>query len=855
MFFLLILFFALFYSPIKGQTKHKKAVTPADYHLWHYLDAEDISERGNWISYKKTYDTADSLFVQQRKTGKIHSFESGSQGHFITEHYFVCKTPDSVVHLLSLENNREKLLKNANSFEVQQPYVITMLKQKEGSLFSVYNLEGGLLFSEDSVLDYAVSADKKKVALSINENQKNYVQILSFASVKDREQIAEDSMGAFLQLTWSDDTSVLSFMHYGHSDSKLYYYQTRKKTMSTLSTADTTVFPQTMDMEPRKKLKISPDNKKIFFRIKQRKELNVTHKKNEVQIWNAADKFIYPSAIEMENWNIINKHAYWEPQTGRFLQFTDSKQPNGGEVGTMNYALTFNLQDYEPQSNHNGERDVYITNFSTGKRKLMLKKHISSITNLLASPSGKYISYFKEGNWYVFDVFKETHRQINQNIPYPTTIASDLNEQESYGNPGWILGEKYLLIYDQYDIWKIALDGSNPERLTKGREKNIVYRIVPQTTAQQIQHDIWIKTSGLFDPTDTLVLKARSIDHVYNGIFLFDFKKGLSQICFTNKRLSTILKSKNNIFAWIEEDTDLPWQIKVKEPGSEETLLMRSNSQQDKFNWTSKDIVLYQNSKKENLKGILYFPAVYEKGSKYPMVVNIYEKQSYQMHSYHVPTLRNADGFNLANLTAKGYFVLLPDINYETGNVGLSALDCVETAVKEVLTNYDIDKEKVALIGHSFGGYETDFIITHSKLFTCAVAGAATTNFLSSYLAVSPNMGIPNFYKMEYGQARMNASPYENMEAYLKNSPVIHAASVTTPLLSWTGLQDPQVLATQSFEFYMALRRLGKTHTMLVYPNEGHDMVKKENAIDLTRRIEAWFDYYLKGAKAPSWLY
>lgn len=157
------------------------------------------------------------------------------------------------------------------------------------------------------------------------------------------------------------------------------------------------------------------------------------------------------------------------------------------------------------------------------------------------------------------------------------------------------------------------------------------------------------------------------------------------------------------------------------------------------------------------------------------------------------------------------------------------------------------------LIGHSFGGYETDFIITQSNLFACAVAGAATTNNLSSYLSVSQNLGIPNFFKFEYGQSRMIVSPYENMDWYLNNSPVMHAANVNTPLLSWTGLKDPQVEPRQSFEFYMALRRLGKTHILLAYPNEVHSMEKKENAIDLTAKIEEWFDYYLKGMKVPVW--
>jgi hypothetical protein len=848
---LLIVIFVLVSFPAKGQMKQKKALTEADYHLWNYLEAEEISDNGNWISYKKTYETTDSVFVQQRKTGQIHSFANGSQGQFASDHLFVCRTSDNMVHVLSLKKGTEQLVKNVKSFEIFGSYILTMSSQKESSL-AIYNLEGRLLHTEDNVTGYAACPDKKKIAVSITENDKNFVMLLNASTMGERSKIAEDGGFPFQRLTWSPDGNALAFIHYGELESKLYYYQVNNKFISTFSTADKTVFPETMNIEPSRPLKISMDNKKIFFRIRQRKELNVTHKKNEVQIWNTADKYIYPTAKEIEGWNTVDKQALWEPQTGRFLQFTDTKLPNGAAVGIKNYALTLNPQDYEPQSKYRGDSDIYITDLNTGNRKLLLKKHHSSTTNLLASPAGKYISYFKEGNWYVYDIFKERHTQINKNIPYP--ITSSLEEDESYGNPGWTTGDEYLLIYDQYDIWKVSPDGSDAIRLTKGREKGIVYRIIPQTTSEQKESNSWTYTNGIFNLKEGLVLKARSVDHFYNGIFLWNLKKSLYQVCYTSKRISTILRSKNNVFSWMEEDTDLPWQIKVKEPGSKETIAMRSNSQQENFMWTNRKIVQYHNQKGENLRGLLYYPANYQKGKRYPMVVNIYEKQSYQVHFYHVPNLYNGDGFNVSNLTAKGYFVLLPDITYENGNVGLSAVDCVEAAVKVVLEEHDIDETKIGLIGHSFGGYETDFIITQSKLFTCAVAGAATSNFLSSYLAVSENYGIPNFYKMEYGQARMKGSPYENMEGYLKNSPVIHAAKVTTPLLSWTGLQDQQVVPTQSFEFYMALRRLGKTHVMLAYPDEGHDIVGKENAIDLTRRIEAWFDYYLKESKIPSWL-
>lgn len=88
------------------------------------------------------------------------------------------------------------------------------------------------------------------------------------------------------------------------------------------------------------------------------------------------------------------------------------------------------------------------------------------------------------------------------------------------------------------------------------------------------------------------------------------------------------------------------------------------------------------------------------------------------------------------------------------------------------------------------------------------------------------------------------------MDSYLKNSPVLLAANVKTPLLGWVGEEDRHIHSLQSMEFYLALRRLNKEHTLLVYPGEEHTVDQKENAIDLNVRIMQWFDYYLKMVKS-----
>lgn len=158
------------------------------------------------------------------------------------------------------------------------------------------------------------------------------------------------------------------------------------------------------------------------------------------------------------------------------------------------------------------------------------------------------------------------------------------------------------------------------------------------------------------------------------------------------------------------------------------------------------------------------------------------------------------------------------------------------------------------LIGHSFGGYETSFIVTRTNIFATAIAGAPATDLTSWYLTVGWNTGRPEFWRFESQQWRMGKSLFEDMESYNRNSPILHVKQITTPLLLWTGEVDKQVNTNQSIEFYLALHRLEKQATMLIYPKERHALLKEENQKDLTKRIQNWFDYYLKDMQPQPWM-
>jgi dipeptidyl aminopeptidase/acylaminoacyl peptidase len=157
-------------------------------------------------------------------------------------------------------------------------------------------------------------------------------------------------------------------------------------------------------------------------------------------------------------------------------------------------------------------------------------------------------------------------------------------------------------------------------------------------------------------------------------------------------------------------------------------------------------------------------------------------------------------------------------------------------------------------VGHSFGGYECSFTITQSQLFSAAIASGAITDLNSYYHTLNQDTGQPDVWRFESEEWNMKGPPFENQQGYLSNSPITHVNNIQTPLLLWTGKEDWQVDSRQSTEFYVSLRRLGKKGIMLLYPNEGHLLIKPENRKDVTQKTMEWFDYFLKGKKGVKWI-
>jgi len=94
--------------------------------------------------------------------------------------------------------------------------------------------------------------------------------------------------------------------------------------------------------------------------------------------------------------------------------------------------------------------------------------------------------------------------------------------------------------------------------------------------------------------------------------------------------------------------------------------------------------------------------------------------------------------------TSNGYAVLMPDIRYRVNDPGRSAVWCVLPALEAAVGTGVVDRGRVGLHGHSWGGYQTAFLITQTDAFHAAAAGAPLTDLISMYSSIYWNIGIAN---------------------------------------------------------------------------------------------------------------
>jgi dipeptidyl aminopeptidase/acylaminoacyl peptidase len=566
-----------------------------------------------------------------------------------------------------------------------------------------------------------------------------------------------------------------------------------------------------------------------------------------VDLWHWKDDYIQPiQKIRAEQDRQRSYRAVYLTKDKKFVQLADESMEtispsNDGRlaIGADNRSYRI-INDYDP-----GMNDYYLVNVADGARQLVSQKQRFGVT---LSPNAKYAIYFDGKDWYSYSI--GAGHKVNLTEKLGVHFFNEDNDTPepppSYGIAGWTKGDRDVLVYDRYDIWQLSPDGSSAKNLTDGvgRRDKITFRYVRLDPKER-----WI------DPARPLLLHAENRETRDSGFYRDRINGGLPEKLFmAAKDFNNPTKAKDaDVLMFTASRFDEFPDIWVTGPDFKSPKKVSDgDAQRAQFTWGTGELINFKNTDGVSLKGLLLKPDNFDPKKKYPMIVYIYERLSQGLHAFRAPA--PGTSINPTYYVSNGYLIFMPDIVYTTGYPGQSALKCVLPGIQAIVDKGFVDENAIGIQGHSWGGYQIAYMVTQTNRFKAAAPGAVVSNMTSAYSGIRWGTGLPRQFQYEHSQSRIGGSLWEYPMRFLENSPVFRADRVRTPLLMIHNDEDDAVPWYQGIEYYLALRRLGKEVYMFSYNGEKHGLRKRINQKDYTRRLQEFFDHFLKGAPAPEWM-
>jgi len=601
----------------------------------------------------------------------------------------------------------------------------------------------------------------------------------------------------------------------------------------------------------------SKDSKKLFVGVSPEPLVQDTTLLPEeivgVEVWNWKDDYIYPQ--QNRRLDSEKKRAYlslYDQASNKIVPLASqniaSVEP--GDEGNASVALGSDDRKYRREAvwDISSFEDVYVIDLATGAPKLV-REGLKG--NAQLSPKAQYVYWFSlpDTSWFAYHVQSATTVRLTGDLR--VKLADEEDDHPDYPSPygvaGWTANDESLLVYDRYDIWSV--DPSNkraPVNLTKnGRNDRTVYRYVRLDPEERF-----------VNPEKPLLLRAFNEVTKQGGYYTLSLKDGkLTKLIMSDHRYAQVFKSRetDKILFTRESFTEFPdvWTSTLSFASPKK--VTDANPQMKSYLWGSVEMVQWNSLENVPLQGLLYKPEGFDPKKKYPMIVYFYERESDNIHNHVVPAPIRAS-INYAYYASNGYLIFVPDIVYKVGYPGESAVNCILPGVTNLVQRGFVDEKHIGVQGHSWGGYQSAYLITKTNMFAAAEAGAPVANMISAYGGIRWESGLSRIFQYEKSQSRIGATLWEKPVRYIENSPIFFADKVQTPLLMMHNDGDGAVPWYQGIEYFMALRRLNKPVWMLNYNNQGHGLTQRQDRMDFAIRMSQFFDHYLKGAPLPEWM-
>ena len=495
---------------VVGISQEKRMLTPKDYILWETAskiktNLAQVSIDGQWVVYSIKTTNGDSLFVRNIRSqtvftfcsarvtpGYSHHLEYGSGNFSPNSNWFAVMDADSV-RILHLKSGKKSSIRGTGfDFINQTDRIVIVRKETSSASILVHDLKSGQSHIYAGITSHQLNDDVSRIAVATDSASTSLAHVIELIGTVRSRIMARGSLTVFNGFKWNKAGDVIAFIERPKQEEsntaahKIYLcdLKTEKTSISSFTPAASII------REDQKKgrlqhLQVSDDGKQLFFDIQETKypesdgDTVKSTVSKPVQIWGAAALTIPP---EDQKYNATYWYAW---HTDGYLEnLTNEDYPRAFVSGDQQNVMLYHKRGYLPQHNHvNSYADIYLKERRTGNSRLLVAKVKDQPDEFMTSPTGRFIGYFKQNHWWVYDFEKDTHACItqNMNIDWSSDKRTSTGTLPPYGSPGWLKNDQAFIIYDKYDIWVISPDGRTKRQITSGQQDNITFRIMKKT--------------------------------------------------------------------------------------------------------------------------------------------------------------------------------------------------------------------------------------------------------------------------------------------------------------------------------------------------------------------------------------
>ena len=890
----------------------KKRITHDVYDSWRSIQGTKISRDGAWLAYALVAQEGDGeLVARNLRSGAEFHQPRGTSPIITADSRFVVFTivplkadtdkakkekkkpeemPKNALGVLDLASGEATIVERVKSFKVpdesgrfvaylmeapektpetakpeekKEPAAKPKEKKKDaGTELVVRELATGTVTSIPEVVEYGWNKPGTWIAYGVSSDPKTPEKDGAFVRrpADGAVRALLTGQGHYKSFVFDEAGAQLAFLsdrdNY-KADAppfKLYLWSERAEVASELTSATTVGMRPGWAPSENGTLSFSKSGAQLFLGTAPAPKAGSEDAPEpvKVDIWSWKDPELQPmQKVRAEDEKKRTYRAVVHLRNRTFVQLAAPDMPELSLVESDRIAMGSSDVPYKQLvSWDTSYSDTYVVSLEDGARRKLIEKSRFGAT---LSPGGAYLLGFDDtdSQWYTWRIRDgmKTNLTARLGVRFENETSDTPEPASPYGIGGWTDGDKSVLVYDRYDIWEIKPDGSGARNVTNGlgRKQQLVFRYTRLDPDEQT-----------IDPAKPLLLSTLDDTTKATGCYRASLAASAAadpvKVVMLDKSLGGLLKAKNadvHVFT-LQRFDEFPDLWVSDGAFASMRKVSSANLQQANYVWGRSELIDYVNADGKRLRAILTKPDDFDPSKKYPLMVYIYEGLTNDLHRYMAPG--PGTSINFTRFVSNGYVLLRPDIVYETGYPGQSAMKCVLPAIEQVVKEGYIDTKRIGIQGHSWGGYQITYMITQTNIFRAVEAGASVVNMTSAYGGIRWGSGMSRAFQYERTQSRIGAPPWERPLQFIENSPLFWVERVQTPYLTIHNDEDDAVPWYQGIEFFSAMRRLGKEAYMFNFNTEKHGLRERANQKYWTVHLCEFFDHYLLGAPRPDWM-